>query len=177
MAENQVAQNPSNSSSSNTTRRCRSIYSSDRDLESASSLSCRICLDSDTREGDELISPCRCKGSQEFVHRECLDHWRSIRAAFQLQVKEVKYDIVTRLKHKLFVVKDFFVHFLIAQALIVVLGGYMYMVDYQGVIHKAVDKYLSFLSSQSTISFYYSMGVRSGGSTWPLYSTDTRSEA
>ncbi|XP_019155110.1 PREDICTED: E3 ubiquitin-protein ligase MARCH1-like [Ipomoea nil] len=131
MAENQVAQNPSNSSSSNTTRRSRSIYSTDRDLESASSLSCRICLDSDTREGDQLIAPCRCKGSQEFVHRECLDHWRSIRegfafthcstckAAFGLQVKEVKYDIVTRLKHKLFVVKDFFVHFLIAQACLV----------------------------------------------------------
>ncbi|XP_019171068.1 PREDICTED: E3 ubiquitin-protein ligase MARCH8-like [Ipomoea nil] len=127
MAENQVAQIPS-SSSSNTTRRSRFIYGSERDLESASSLFCRICLDTDCREGDELIAPCRCKGSQEFIHRECLDQWRSVgegfafthcytcKAAFRLQVKEVKYDIVTRVKHKLFVVKDFFLHFLIAQA-------------------------------------------------------------
>jgi len=29
--------------------------------------------------GGELISPCMCKGTQQFVHRSCLDHWRSIR--------------------------------------------------------------------------------------------------
>jgi hypothetical protein len=29
--------------------------------------------------GDDLISPCMCKGTQQFVHRSCLDHWRSIR--------------------------------------------------------------------------------------------------
>ncbi|XP_020408990.1 zinc finger, C3HC4 type family protein isoform X2 [Zea mays] len=35
---------------------------------------CRICLDS---EGDDLIAPCRCKGTQKYVHRSCLDNWRS----------------------------------------------------------------------------------------------------
>lgn len=29
--------------------------------------------------GDELISPCMCKGTQRFVHRSCLDHWRSVK--------------------------------------------------------------------------------------------------
>jgi E3 ubiquitin-protein ligase DOA10 len=29
--------------------------------------------------GDELISPCMCKGTQQFVHRSCLDHWRSLK--------------------------------------------------------------------------------------------------
>lgn len=28
---------------------------------------------------DELISPCMCKGTQQFVHRSCLDHWRSVK--------------------------------------------------------------------------------------------------
>ena len=28
---------------------------------------------------DELISPCMCKGTQQFVHRACLDHWRSVK--------------------------------------------------------------------------------------------------
>lgn len=31
---------------------------------------------------DELISPCMCKGTQQFVHRSCLDHWRSVKAYY-----------------------------------------------------------------------------------------------
>lgn len=40
---------------------------------------CRICLDDeeDENECDPLISPCRCKGSQQWVHRKCLDEWRA----------------------------------------------------------------------------------------------------
>lgn len=34
---------------------------------------CRICLDD---EG-EMIAPCGCTGSHRFVHRACLDRWRS----------------------------------------------------------------------------------------------------
>ena len=34
---------------------------------------CRVCLET---EGT-FISPCDCRGSQEWVHRECLDRWRS----------------------------------------------------------------------------------------------------
>ncbi|XP_031096778.1 uncharacterized protein LOC116001016 isoform X3 [Ipomoea triloba] len=122
-------------------------------------------------QSDELIAPCLCKGTQEFVHRKCLDHWRSVKegfafthcttckAAFRLEVKEVKFDIVTRIKHKLFVVRDFFIHFVIAQAVIAVLSGYAYLVDYKGFVHNFVDKYFTFLSSQPSISFYYSMGA------------------
>nr|GMD75178.1 ERAD-associated E3 ubiquitin-protein ligase DOA10-like [Ipomoea batatas] len=156
-------------SSSNTNLRSRSINTSD--LESGSSVCCRICLETDVRQGDELIAPCLCKGTQEFVHRKCLDHWRSVKegfafthcttckAAFRLEVKEVKFDMVTRIKHKLFVVRDFFIHFVIAQAVIAVLSGYAYLVDYKGFVHNFVDKYFTFLSSQPSISFYYSMGA------------------
>nr|GMD82681.1 E3 ubiquitin-protein ligase MARCH8-like [Ipomoea batatas] len=156
-------------SSSNTNLRSRSINTSD--LESGSPVCCRICLETDVRQGDELIAPCLCKGTQEFVHRKCLDHWRSVKegfafthcttckAAFRLEVKEVKFDMVTRIKHKLFVVRDFFIHFVIAQAVIAVLSGYAYLVDYKGFVHNFVDKYFTFLSSQPSISFYYSMGA------------------
>ncbi|CAG9326744.1 unnamed protein product [Blepharisma stoltei] len=34
---------------------------------------CRICLDSEKSE--DLISPCKCKGTQKFVHQECLKIW------------------------------------------------------------------------------------------------------
>uniref|UniRef100_A0A7N0V5T0 RING-CH-type domain-containing protein n=1 Tax=Kalanchoe fedtschenkoi TaxID=63787 RepID=A0A7N0V5T0_KALFE len=38
---------------------------------------CRICLD----VGDELlIAPCYCKGTQKYVHRSCIDNWRSTKA-------------------------------------------------------------------------------------------------
>eukprot|EP00820_Chromera_velia_P028378 Cvel_11634.t1-p1 / transcript=Cvel_11634.t1 / gene=Cvel_11634 / organism=Chromera_velia_CCMP2878 / gene_product=E3 ubiquitin-protein ligase MARCH7, putative / transcript_product=E3 ubiquitin-protein ligase MARCH7, putative / location=Cvel_scaffold737:888-1744(-) / protein_length=58 / sequence_SO=supercontig / SO=protein_coding / is_pseudo=false len=34
---------------------------------------CRVCQDGD----GELIVPCDCKGSVKYVHRQCLDKWRS----------------------------------------------------------------------------------------------------
>lgn len=34
---------------------------------------CRICLSSD----EHFISPCRCKGTQGYVHRTCLNEWRA----------------------------------------------------------------------------------------------------
>jgi hypothetical protein len=37
---------------------------------------CRICFDDDVVEN--MICPCKCKGSIKYVHRECLNKWRSI---------------------------------------------------------------------------------------------------
>eukprot|EP00434_Breviolum_minutum_P031037 symbB.v1.2.027452.t1/scaffold2817.1/size69569/7 len=39
-------------------------------------LTCRICLESEIAEGDQLLAPCLCRGSSKFVHRSCLDQWR-----------------------------------------------------------------------------------------------------
>eukprot|EP00397_Hematodinium_sp_SG-2012_P021384 GEMP01022084.1.p1 GENE.GEMP01022084.1~~GEMP01022084.1.p1 ORF type:complete len:473 (+),score=75.70 GEMP01022084.1:27-1421(+) len=36
---------------------------------------CRICLMEGSDESDPLICPCKCKGSIEFIHLECLRHW------------------------------------------------------------------------------------------------------
>ncbi|KAG2590031.1 hypothetical protein PVAP13_5NG104244 [Panicum virgatum] len=49
------------------------------DVEASPAACCRICLQPDCARGDELISPCRCKGTQQFVHRTCLDHWRAVK--------------------------------------------------------------------------------------------------
>lgn len=35
---------------------------------------CRICLDS--ANPNQLISPCACKGTQQYVHRDCLLNWQ-----------------------------------------------------------------------------------------------------
>jgi hypothetical protein len=36
---------------------------------------CRICLDDDSL--DNLIVPCDCKGGSQYIHRHCLDTWRT----------------------------------------------------------------------------------------------------
>ncbi|KAI4387112.1 hypothetical protein MLD38_004970 [Melastoma candidum] len=48
-------------------------------LVTAEEPQCCICLDS---EGEDLISPCYCRGTQKYVHRSCLDNWRSTKEGF-----------------------------------------------------------------------------------------------
>lgn len=35
---------------------------------------CRICLENE--DGEKMISPCKCSGSQKFVHSQCLSLWQ-----------------------------------------------------------------------------------------------------
>lgn len=39
---------------------------------------CRFCLEDTNLRGNELIAPCRCKGSVKFVHKRCLLKWHSL---------------------------------------------------------------------------------------------------
>ena len=36
---------------------------------------CRICLE-ENEDLDNLFSPCKCSGTQKYVHRKCLERWR-----------------------------------------------------------------------------------------------------
>src|SRR5688572_19805468 len=36
---------------------------------------CRICFEAEETHS-RLVSPCKCKGSQKFVHEECLAKWQ-----------------------------------------------------------------------------------------------------
>jgi hypothetical protein len=38
---------------------------------------CRFCLDSQNAADNPLRSPCECKGSSQYVHRDCLQQWRN----------------------------------------------------------------------------------------------------
>lgn len=96
---------------------------------------CRICLDS---EGDDLIAPCRCKGTQKYVHRSCLDNWRSTkegfafshctecRAAFFLRANVPPDRWWLRLKFQLLVVRDHTVIFFIVQLVVAFMGMVIY---------------------------------------------------
>ena len=35
---------------------------------------CRICLEPDNI--DNMFSPCKCSGTQKYVHKKCLNNWR-----------------------------------------------------------------------------------------------------
>jgi len=73
---------------------------------------CRICYDFTSVPPNELISPCGCKGSLQYIHRDCLTHWRQSRAdryplplrnyddALKCEICHKKYMIRTPLEFK-----------------------------------------------------------------------------
>lgn len=96
---------------------------------------CRICLDN---EGDDLIAPCHCKGTQKYVHRSCLDNWRSTkegfafahctecRAKFILRANVPPDRWWLRLKFQFLVARDHAFIFLIVQLIVAFLGILVY---------------------------------------------------
>ena len=105
-------------------------------------LTCRICLESSTRE--QVIAPCSCRGSSKWVHRKCLDQWRTAREdkAFSKCTEcLLEYTLITRIddsyRPKLmrranfffFVLRDLSVAFLLLQMLVIGLSGIVYISD------------------------------------------------
>ncbi|KAJ4765125.1 RING/FYVE/PHD zinc finger superfamily protein [Rhynchospora pubera] len=96
---------------------------------------CRICLDTG---GDDMIAPCHCRGTQKYVHRSCLDHWRSTkegfafahctecRAVFVLRANVPPDRWWLRLKFQLLVVRDHTVIFFIVQLVVMMLAMLVY---------------------------------------------------
>ncbi|KAL2461959.1 RING/FYVE/PHD zinc finger superfamily protein [Abeliophyllum distichum] len=96
---------------------------------------CRICLDT---EGEDLIAPCHCKGTQKFVHRSCLDNWRSTkegfafahctecRAMFILRANVPHDRWWLRLKFQFLVARDHAVIFVVVQLIVTFLGVLVY---------------------------------------------------
>lgn len=96
---------------------------------------CRICLDTG---GDDLIAPCYCKGTQKYVHRSCLDNWRSTkegfafahctecRAVFILRANVPPDRWWSRLKFQLLVVRDHALIFVIVQLVVASLSMLIY---------------------------------------------------
>eukprot|EP00743_Colponemidia_sp_Colp-15_P006148 GILK01006608.1.p1 GENE.GILK01006608.1~~GILK01006608.1.p1 ORF type:complete len:365 (-),score=16.38 GILK01006608.1:441-1466(-) len=51
---------------------------------------CRICFEGESDSASPLIAPCACRGTQEFVHTECLQHWR--RTVFRQMSEHSAFD-------------------------------------------------------------------------------------
>ncbi|XP_062109920.1 uncharacterized protein LOC133821789 isoform X2 [Humulus lupulus] len=104
-------------------------------LVNADQPQCRICLDS---EGEDLIAPCHCKGTQKFVHRSCLDNWRSTkegfafahctecRAMFLLRANVPVDRWWLRLKFQFLVARDHAFIFIVVQLIVAFLGVLVY---------------------------------------------------
>ncbi|KAK8543220.1 hypothetical protein V6N13_136251 [Hibiscus sabdariffa] len=144
---------------------------SSEDIENGSAPCCRICLECDGEEDDELISPCLCKGTQQFVHRACLDHWRSVKegfafshcttcmARFHLRVELFEDNSWRKIKFRLFVARDVFLVFLAVQTVIAAMGGFAYVMDKDGAFRKSFSDGWDRILSNHPIPFYYCIGV------------------
>ncbi|KVH93766.1 Zinc finger, RING-CH-type [Cynara cardunculus var. scolymus] len=155
----------------------------DEDVEAGSIATCRICLECDGEEDDDLISPCMCKGTQQFVHRSCLDHWRSVKegfafshcttckAQFHLRVVESEDNSWRKIKFRLFVARDVCLVFLAAQTVessnftcflklvIGMMGGLAYLADKDGSFRDSFNDSWDRILSRHPIPFYYCIGV------------------
>lgn len=104
-------------------------------LVNAEQPQCRICFDI---EGEDLIAPCHCRGTQKYVHRSCLDNWRSTkegfafahctecRAVFILRANVPPDRWWLRLKFQFLVARDHAFIFVIVQLIVAFLGVLVY---------------------------------------------------
>ncbi|XP_076909498.1 uncharacterized protein LOC143566777 [Bidens hawaiensis] len=149
----------------------KDVHDEDDDVEGGSIATCRICFECDGEEDDDLISPCMCKGTQQFVHRSCLDHWRSVKeghafshcttckAQFHLQVVELEENSWRKIKFRLFVARDVCLVFLAVQTVIGMMGGLAYLADKDGSFRDSFNDSWDRILSRHPIPFYYCIGV------------------
>uniref|UniRef100_A0A0E0AII5 RING-CH-type domain-containing protein n=4 Tax=Oryza TaxID=4527 RepID=A0A0E0AII5_9ORYZ len=143
----------------------------DEETDGSSAGCCRICLETDSELGDELISPCMCKGTQQFVHRSCLDHWRSVKegfafshcttckAQFHLRVETWEDNSWRKMKFRIFVARDVILVFLAVQLTIAMIGAISYFLDRDGSFRNSFSDGWDRFLSKHPIPFYYCIGV------------------
>lgn len=129
--------------------------------------SCRICLEEGNRK--DFIAPCECRGSSRWVHRECLDKWRSInedRFFSSCQTCLGKYKLVSlvddsnwqrtirKLNFTYFVVRDIGSVILLTQVIIGLIALFTFSLDTKD--HALAE---TFNMDDHIKSFYYLFGL------------------
>ncbi|CAN1216567.1 hypothetical protein LINPERPRIM_LOCUS661 [Linum perenne] len=130
------------------------------DVENGSVPACRICLESDCEPG-----------TQQFVHRVCLDHWRAVKegfafshcttckAQFHLRVALFEENSWRKIKFRLFVTRDVLLVFLAIQTMIAAMGGIAFLMDKDGEFRNSFSDGWDRILSKHPIPFYYCIGV------------------
>jgi len=129
---------------------------------------CRICLESSERK--QLIAPCACSGTQKYVHRSCLDRWRTTREdrAFSRCTECLKdYGLICsnnnlpqlnrnrKFRYYCLISRDIFALFLFLQVIFMTMGFLMKAVDSSN--NGQLLKLFGMTSSPSV--FYYVTGL------------------
>ncbi|KAL5571492.1 hypothetical protein UlMin_021089 [Ulmus minor] len=111
-----------------------------------------------------------CKGTQQFVHRACLDHWHSVKegfafshcttckAQFHLRVESFDDNSWREIKFRFFVARDVFLVFLAVQTAIAAMAGFAYIMDKDGAFRNSFDDGWDGILSKHPIPFYYCIG-------------------
>jgi hypothetical protein len=130
----------------------RQISAEESALSSSSEFCCRICLDTGPRS--DFIAPCSCRGTSKWVHRSCLDKWRSVRedrafskcteclVAYKLKPLHDDSDSNTCYLHSKFyclVLRDIFLAIAVWQAAVCVLGLLVFMLDLKSSLIQQFD--------------------------------------
>jgi hypothetical protein len=129
--------------------------------------SCRICLDDDNPT--DLIRPCLCRGGSAYVHRKCLDNWRSMnklgRAFKSCDVCRFEYiiepiidnpsaDRRRLLMYRLLVTRDITLLILLVQAIII---GMTFLLQVADKKNNTIKKL--YPTSMSSFGVYYLSSV------------------
>lgn len=127
--------------------------------------SCRFCLEEGSRL--DFIAPCRCSGTSKWVHRSCLDQWRSTRedkAFSQCTECHAYYDMVCvtndtwseaccrRSRFCAYLTRDLVILILLSQAVVLFFAGFIYLIDMHG------HSLLHLSHMQNATLFYYAAG-------------------
>lgn len=135
---------------------------------------CRICWDND--KPDDLISPCLCNGGSAYVHRKCLNDWRSENlhgrsfkfcdvCRFEYVIETVltdsKTELIRLLKYHCFVILDSIIIIVLVQSIILALAFLLRIIDrkneniknsFPNSIHEFTVYYISAFALLLTIS-------------------------
>jgi hypothetical protein len=52
---------------------------------------CRICLSEENEK--DIVSPCDCKGSVKYVHKECLQKWVDVKGSLKCDICKERYNL------------------------------------------------------------------------------------
>jgi hypothetical protein len=58
---------------------------------------CRICLSENEKD---IVSPCHCKGSVKYVHKECLQKWVDVKGVLNCDLCKKKYNVKLKLEEE-----------------------------------------------------------------------------
>ncbi|THG12848.1 hypothetical protein TEA_018642 [Camellia sinensis var. sinensis] len=183
LLQNQHVDSPSSSSPSSVS----SGEIKNEDIEAGSVACCRICLECDGEEAQEIKTMKEAIESMQGIGRYgnpehpwlnqfkvpdfakyddpwnpegfAFSHCTTCKAQFHLRVEEFEDNSWRKIKFRVFVARDVFLVFLAVQTVIGAMGGFAYVMDKDGSFRNSFNDSWDRILSKHPIPFYYCIGV------------------